>query len=503
MLDKPLWKHQEQAIALADRLTDLALLFEMGTGKTRTTIEIIRRKFNAEKRVMRTLILGPVITVKNWQNEFAMFSKIPPGVIVPLVGSGKKRAATFEREATSPGGTLTKGCIFITNYEAMQMKELHDLMKLWQPEILVCDEIHYLKDYKSVRSHKVIELLGEEPIINTRRYTRKVKHVYGLTGTMILNTPMDAFNQYRVLDSGATFGTNFFEFRARFFEDLNAGMPSQRHFAKYIPRPESIEVLNELIYRKAVRALKKDCLDLPPLVRSRIDVEMGAEQAKLYREMKQEYITWVKAHQNSDEPLAVVAQMAITKALRLQQIVSGFCKTEDGTIVPVKDNPRLCALEELLEQLTPSHKVIVWATFKENYRAIAEVCTRLGIKFVEIHGDVSTAKKNENIEAFRSDPRVRVCIANQAAAGIGVNLVEYADKVLHGASSYSIYYSKNFSLAQDLQSESRNYRGGSEVYDKVTRIDLVASETIDELILEALREKQEIAEQVLAWTDKL
>jgi SNF2 family DNA or RNA helicase len=72
-----------------------------------------------------------------------------------------------------------------------------------------------------------------------------------------------------------------------------------------------------------------------------------------------------------------------------------------------------------------------------------------------------------------------------------------------GRSSYSIFYSKNFSLEQDLQAESRNYRGGSEVYESVTRIDLVAPETIDELILQALAEKQNIAEQVLGWGEKV
>ena len=95
---------------------------------------------------------------------------------------------------------------------------------------------------------------------------------------------------------------------------------------------------------------------------------------------------------------------------------------------------------------------------------------------------------------FRTNSDVRVMVANQAAAGVGINLVE---------ASYSIYYSKNFSLEHDLQSEARNHRGGSEMHDKVTRIDIVAKGTIDELITEALMNKQNIGEQILGWKEQL
>jgi SNF2 family DNA or RNA helicase len=81
-------------------------------------------------------------------------------------------------------------------------------------------------------------------------------------------------------------------------------------------------------------------------------------------------------------------------------------------------------------------------------------------------------------------------IANQAAGGIGVNMV---------AASYSIYYSKNFSYGDDAQSESRNHRGGSERHEKITRIDLVCPQTIDELVNEALKAKKNIGELILEW----
>lgn len=481
-LIKP-WDHQLQAIQKSDYVRDLALFFEMGTGKTGTTINILRKKFGAQRRLMRTLILGPVIVVKNWQNEFKMHSKIAEHDVVALTGPGKRREKTFQEYAIDPQAlTLTRSRIFVTNYEAMEMGGLFKLIQQWQPEVLVCDESHRLKNHASVRARQV-SILAD-----------LAKHRYILTGTPILNSAMDIFNQYRILDRGETFGLNFYEFRGRFFEDMNRNMPAHIRFPKWVPRPETYQELHALIYQKALRVLKKDCLDLPPLIRQTIHVALGKDQARMYEEMKHDYIAWVKEHENSGEPRAVVAQMALTKALRLQQIVSGYAKTEDGTEVKLKDNPRLSALTDLLEELTPNHKVIVWATFHHNYRQIAEVCKELKIEYVEIHGGISATEKNRAVDRFRQDGNCRVVIANQAAAGIGINLVE---------ASYSVFYSRNFSLEQDLQAESRNYRGGSEVHEKVTRIDLVAPETIDELILTALANKQDIAEQVLSWKEKL
>lgn len=481
------WQHQLDSIARARKERDFALFHEMGTGKTGTAINILREHFALNKRIMRTLILGPVIVVKNWQAEIAMHSKIPPGEVVPLQGAGKKRCATFAENAVATDGTLTRGRIFITNYESVEMDELFDLIQQWNPEVLICDESQRLKNHKSVRAQKVTYIAD------------RTKHNYILSGTPFLNSPTDIYHQYRILDRGASFALrdkktgdirpmNFHEFRGIFMEDENAGMPKLVHFPKWVPRAATAEELGRKIYRKATRVMKSECLDLPPLVRQRVRVELGPEQRRMYEEMKKEFITWVESPHA--EPRAVVAQMALTKALRLQQIVSGFVKTEDGVEVPIKDNPRLTALGEIVEDLCEENKVIIWATFKHNYKQIAELLDRLAIPFVEIHGGISHEDRERNMHAFRKDPKVRAVIANQLAAGIGINLVE---------ASYSLFYSRNFSLEQDLQAEARNYRGGSEIHDKVTRLDLVAENTIDEAALVALAGKKDMAEEILSW----
>jgi SNF2 family DNA or RNA helicase len=470
---QPLWNHQVHGIRVAEKLKDLGLLYEQGTGKTRTMIEILRRRYAHASRLKKTLVLCPVIVCENWKAEFAKYSKINPRDIVILTGAGKSRVRTLLKEV---GDDLARAKIIVTNYEAVQMDELFKLLMLWTPEVLVCDESQRLKNPSSKRAKKVVALadLSSENFI--------------LTGTPILQSPMDLFMQFRVLDRGKTFGKNFFSFRNTYFMDKNAGMPSHKHFPNWVGRYEMYGKLQERVKEKALRVLKKDCLDLPPLVRQEIGVTLASDQARAYREMSKEYLAFIES--KTGEPRAVVAQLAITKALRLQQIVSGFAVDSDGVTHRFTDCPRLKALEELLEDITPGNKVIVWATFKENYRMIAEVCQKLKLQYRELHGDVPMHHRQQAMQDFREDPHVRVMIANQGAGGVGVNLVE---------ASYAVYYSKNFRLEDDLQSEARNYRGGSEMHAKVTRIDLVARDTIDDLITKALHDKLQVSDLILGW----
>jgi SNF2 family DNA or RNA helicase len=462
-----LWEHQRQAVERAREVRDFALFLEPGTGKTGTTINILREKYNATRRVMRTLIFCPPVVIMNWKNEWAKFSKVPPRAVLPLVGSQKQRVALMEKNPEAR--------ILIVNYEALLMADLMAAIEEWGPEILVMDESHKLKDSKAKRT-KVATKLAD---LST------VQHRYILSGSPVLNSPMDLFSQFRVLDCGETFSKNFFIFRATYFYDRNAGMPRDRYFPDWQIRPGAIEELNKRVLAKGMSVKKEDCLDLPPLVRQERYVELAPDQRKAYEEMKREFITYL-----NDK--ACVATMAITKALRLQQIVSGYIPLSDreGTQVShaFKSNPRADALRDILEEITPNHKVLIWAVFHENYRHIREVCDGLGLRYVEVHGEIGSKEKFAAVDSFNNDPAVRVFVGHPGSGGIGINLV---------AASYSIFYSRSFSLEQDLQAEARNHRGGSEIHARITRIDLIAPGTIDEIVSKKLANKEEMGEKLL------
>lgn len=471
-LIKP-WAHQLVAQQKAETQECYAFFFEPGCGKTGTTINTLRSIYNQNKRQHRTLILCPPIVIKNWKEEFGLHSKIEPSTIHPLFGEGVKRLATFKKFAWGElgGAVQAAPAIFITNYESLLMDSLFEQFLAWAPEILILDESHRCKDVKAKRTKRAVQLAD----VAQRRFL--------LSGTPILNSPMDIFSQFRILDKGKTFGKNFFAFRSNYFFDKNAGMPSQRHFPDYRVRPGALEEMNEKIYKKAMRVTKQECLDLPPLVNQVLRVGMTPEQTRLYNEMKKDLITFM-----NDK--AVMASIVLTKALRLMQIASGYARTVDNEDLSFEKTPKMDALYELLEQLTPNHKVIVWAVFKENYKTIKAVCEALGVKYVEVHGD---AKGNvyKNVEAFNTDPSVRVFIGHPRSGGIGINLV---------ASDYAIFFSRNFSLEDKLQSEARNHRGGSEIHQKITHIDLVCEGTIEEEVQKKLANKIEISEKILQDT---
>lgn len=474
----PLWLHQMKGVERAKALDYFAFFFEPGTGKSATVINTLRHKFNYRKKVLKTLIFCPPVVVPNWRDEWKKHSLIDIEQVVLLQGSAKKRHQTFLREIENGPK------IFVTNYEALLMGELFDAFQAWAPEALVMDESHRLKSRTSQRA-KLAALLAN-PYDKAKRLALPKPLTYLLSGSPVLNSPMDLFMQYLVMDGGETFGDNFWVFQAKYFIDKNAWMknsPRHRHFPDWQVRPGAVEEINRLISQTSMRAEKKDCLDLPPMVYQTIKVPMSAEQARLYKEMKNELITFL-----GDK--ACTGPLAITKAIRLQQIASGYIKTVDGEELALGATPKQEALKELLEDLAPDHKVLVWAVYHQNYKQIREVCDALKLKFVEVHGQVSARQKEENVKAFQTDPTVRVLIGHPGSGGIGINLVQ---------ASYGIFFSRSFSFEESEQAEARNYRGGSreQGHTSITRIDLVTEKTIDEQALAAVKNKQAMSLSLL------
>jgi SNF2 family DNA or RNA helicase len=112
---------------------------------------------------------------------------------------------------------------------------------------------------------------------------------------------------------------------------------------------------------------------------------------------------------------------------------------------------------------------------------------------VKLIGGMTDTTRQEAIDRFQTDSGVNVMISNQSAGGIGVNLT---------AASYMLYFSKSFSLEADIQSEARAHRGGSEIHDKITRIDLVSPGSVDEVITLALWNKVDVSESILKMREK-
>lgn len=486
-----LWAHQRQAIANAFSTHNYALFFEMGTGKTRTTIEIMRALFNAQGRVMRSLIYTLPLPVPQWREEWLKFTKLHKNKITLLQGPGPKRLKNFLQQIEKDPDQ-----IFITNWEALLMKPLFSAMQVWRPEVVVFDESHKAKSHKSKRSKAAFEMANPRDWATKKALPKP--NTYILTGSPVLKDTLDLFQQMKILDGGRTFGQNFFAFRGMYFRDRNAGMPDDRYFPNWEImnlEKDGVDGLQEIQKKLApvsMRVEKKDCLDLPPEVSISIKVPMAKEQQRLYDEMQDDLVTYYRSK-------AVVATMALTKALRLMQIASGFVAAhtpgeEDARVeLDLGDTPKLLALRDLIEQIVVEGqgKVLIWAVFKHNYGQIRKVCSDLGVKFVEVHGEISEKEKLKNVETFQKDESVKVFIGHPGSGGVGVNLT---------VAGYSIFYSRNFSLEHFLQARARNHRGGSKEagHTSITHYDLICEGTIEEDVVSSLNEKQVISDRVLS-----
>lgn len=464
------WAHQLKSISRAVGRDHFAYMYQPGCGKTLAACVTLRNKWHRAGGLQPTLVVTVPIVIKNWQNEFLMHTDLPKERIVLLMGTGKQRLATFKAAQAKYSGRF----VAVVNFEGLLMAPLFEALLAWAPPCFVVDESHRIKDPSAKRTKLCIALADRADMC---RLT--------LTGTPVLNSPLDLFSQFRVLDRGAALGKNYHVFRSNYFVDKNAYMSRQSYWPDWRPTKEGMERLNKILQENGDVVEKQSCLDLPPLVRKVIEVELSAEQRKLYDAMKQDFVAYV-----NDK--ACVAQLAITKALRLQQIVSGHVPLEgeqgEQSVKSLDDTPREAALKELLQEIAPYHKVLVWSHFRHCYATIRRVCGELGIQYVEINGDTPPKERQVALDRLENDPDVRVMSGHALSAGIGANMT---------AASYSIYFSRSFSLEADLQSEARNYRGGSERHKSITRIDLVAKNTIDETVLAALQAKTQMSVELL------
>ena len=458
-----LWAHQKKAIEKARELDYLALFMDMGTGKTVTMLNILIEKIVTHKKVLKTLIIAPSSVCPNWKREIEKFAPEYQKWITVLDGSLAERAKEYNKSLNG---------IFVTNCEAMAFPVFAETVAKNPPEVLIVDESQRFKGFDAKRT---------KALIKVRNMMEKlpIKYSFILTGSPVLNNSLDLFSQFMILDAGKTFGTNYYAFRSTYFNSLIRKINSNKNFVEWIPKRGSEELIKDKMAKVVVQAKKSDCLDLPTMLKTTLEVKMSKEQERAYKTMKDELIAFFDSG-------TAVAQLALTKALRLQQILSGFIKMDDGNIHRFKENPRADALEDLLTDITPSEKVIVWSVFKEDYATIEAIAKGLKVEYSMVTGE--TKDKQAELDRFEKDPKCRIMIASQSAGGVGVNMIQ---------ASTMIYYSKNFSLEQDMQSEARNYRGGSEIHSKVTRIDLVCKGTMDEVILTALRKKKDLSSRIL------
>lgn len=441
----PLWNHQREAIERASNR--FALFFDPGTGKTRTAIELCK-KTTARK----VTIFAPLNVCRNWVNEINTYSE--HGNIYLVAGESKlKKLATLNNYKHDDSGIL------ICNTESLRSKDYLQLLQQSGVDLIIADESHQFKSPTSLQTKGLISLCD-----NTR-----VKYVYLLTGTPAPQGEMDLWSTFYLLNITRD---SFYVWRKKHFADRNERRRGMRNYwPEYVITEKSRQHFQKLLAQCSMTARKSECLDLPPLLRTVIYAEMSPAQKRNYDTMK-EYLFAI-----DEQGEELNASNVLVRTMRMQQILAGCTQS---------DNPRLQALSSAIEK-TNGEQFIIWTIFKDTYNDISNMLNEMKIPHAALTGEIIAEARHENIERFQSGA-YRCLIANPKAGGVGVNLT---------AASYSIHYTRSFSLVDDLQCEARNYRGGSERHESITRIDIVTPDTIDEEISKALAEKKTVQDFIM------
>ena len=148
--------HQQQAFDFACmrfgllpsdfRSNGVALLMEMGTGKTITSIGIsgILYQFG---RVNRILVVAPLSILGVWEEEFEKFAAFPYTLTILKGASAKKR------QQLSEVGKTDGLEIVVVNYESARILE-SELLK-FNADLIIADEGHKLKENRSQQSKTI------------------------------------------------------------------------------------------------------------------------------------------------------------------------------------------------------------------------------------------------------------------------------------------------------------------------------------------------------------
>lgn len=394
----------------------------------------------------RTLILCPKAVVDVWPKQFRIHSHDEAHNVVALPDVTTKKKVEVARRALSSGHPST---VIVTNYEAAIQKDLHEWLKTIKWDSVVCDEIHKIKACSGKASRMAHSLSTGHPI--------------GLSGTMLPHDPLDAWSQFRFLEP-AIFGTSFMRFKHRY-----AFLGKFNEPLRWLNLDELSEKIALITYKVAA-----DVLSLPGVTHQEMRFRLSPKTMKFYRKFFTDLVA-----EYGDGVLA--ADNVLVKSLRLQQLTSGFFTDDQtGELIDLDDNAKLGAFEEWLSSIPQEEPIVVFAKFKKDIDNIQRILIKAGRSYGEL-----SSRANDLVESAYP-PHLNAMAVNIASGGVGIDLTRAA---------YACYFSITYNGGDFEQSIARLHRPGQTRKVHITH--LVAEDTIDPDIYDALAENRDLANLVL------
>lgn len=451
-----LFKHQKSGIEFLTQKKKAILADEMGLGKTLQAIYAA-----GEGGV---IVVCPASLKINWKREIKI--AYPDAKINIISTNGEEQDITAKWQ--------------IINYDILEkkMEFINDLIaRGW--DTLILDEAHYIKG-KSIRAAAIVggnakkKIDGLETRVKHEGIASKMQNVYILTGTPLLNRPIEMFNLLRAIDH--ELGKN-----RKVYSTKYCGGFLKTIIRRYAPPirywdESGATNLDELRIRlkgHLLRRKKKDVLDLPEKMVSIMECEMSPEWKKAYDGAWDIYMEFITQNpipeRNIDNVLMARHLVEITK---LKQVCSR------SKIDRMADD-----IENAVEQ---DEKVIVFSQYTETIQTLAQRMRERNIKAVTLTGADDMDQRQKSVDAFQSDDKTKVFIANIKAGGVGLNLT---------AASQVMFADMDWSPEIHRQAEDRAHRIGQE--GTVNVYYYICLGTIEEDIIEILNSKKHVMDQIL------
>ena len=463
------YAHQIIALEKSWNKAHFAYFMEMGTGKSKVLIDNIAMLYDKGK-INGALIVAPKGVYQNWF-DIEIPNHMPTHIEKKMVlwkASFMKGNEIVSKEVDALFETGTDLHILVMNVEALSTKNgvtFANKFLSCHETLMAIDESTTIKNPDAIRTRSIVQL------------GRSAKYRRILTGSPVTKSPLDLYKQCEFLNEGLLDYTSYYAFKSRYsvLRTANFGGRSVQIVVGY----KNLNELSERIEQFSYRVLKEDCLDLPSYSFTKRIIQLSKEQQKIYQSMKQLAL----AQQNGK---LMTTATALVQLMRLHQITCGHFKSDDGTIQKIK-NERLDALMDILSEV--ENKAVIWAHYKYDIEVIVEAIKKEygPDSYVTYYGDTPSEIRQNNIKLFQDEnSKVRFLIGTPQTGGYGITLT---------AGNVMIYYSNGYDLEKRTQSEARINRAGQK--RKMTYIDIIAEDTVDEKIVDALRKKIDIASKVM------
>jgi SNF2 family DNA or RNA helicase len=498
--------HQTQALeAIAAQGGQCLLTDDMGLGKTTTAVLAWLFKGAGPRRA---LVICPKSVKLNWQDEvqacYGVEDSQIPGRTVPLIylidGTPAHRANVigYMRAAIDENSLA----IAIVNYDLLRsMNEVAwRTLEAWcTNQCVIADEFHYCKDRDSKRTKSVQALMS-----------RTVFRL-GLTGTPVRNTVEDLFAQIELLRPGTWVSYHDFANRHLVLSQVKFG--NNKRQTTIVRGGKNLEELNRVVNTLRIGRKKEDVLSLPPLMRTKPQLELDGLHLDVYKQMKDfarvelekliggatiaseerkpsdvmkdlgvdhfRHGSQIVTGADVDQAMGVngavsmwhpLARSAVEAAMRCEMIAQGFLsglpeqyaeavapmiagKAErvDGypNAFVFPDSPKMAWLIETVENELRDRPVVIFSRFNAPILWLENKFSTQG-GAVKLVGSMDTVARQEAIDAFRQGKQ-RIMLV-QVKLAEGFNLTNASDVLFLG---------RDWSPAINAQAEARCHRIGS------------------------------------------